>query len=105
MTAFMKAADADGDKRISLTEYAGVFAVKVQTCLSRDQEIELRQQFSLLDRNGDGYISRSELRAVAQTMPYCSKLLMDTFAAADLDGNGSISFEEFINQIKGEGSE
>jgi Ca2+-binding EF-hand superfamily protein len=93
---FLEAADADGDKRVSLSEYVDVVAHRASSALSKEEEEALRRQFALLDNNGDGYISKSELRAAAKAIPTASKYLLEVFARADLDGDGTISFEEFV---------
>ena len=96
----LKAADADGDKRISLTEYVDVFADQVRLKLSPEEEEKVRQQFALLDDNGDGYISKSELRKAAKTLGFTNNMLVQTLDLADLDGDGTISFEEFVRLMQ-----
>ena len=100
MKALLAAADADGDKRISLTEYARVFADDLKKRVSPQEEEVLRKQFALLDDNGDGYISKSELRKSAKTLGFTSAELLQTLALADMDGDGTISFEEFVSLMQ-----
>ena len=65
---------------------------------------ELRQTFDKIDNNGDGWIVDSEfaslLHALDQDMSDDECLL--AFEATDSDGDGSISFEEFIEWWTGE---
>jgi Ca2+-binding EF-hand superfamily protein len=100
MAALLKAADADGDKKISLTEYVSVFADDLKKRVSPAEEESLRKQFALLDNNGDGYISKSELRKSAQLLQFTSAQLVETLKMADMDGDGTISFEEFVSLMQ-----
>ena len=96
----LKAADADGDKRVSLSEYVNVFADTIKVVLSPEEEQQLRAQFALLDDNGDGYISKSELRKQCKSTGLTNKHVVATLQAADLDGDGTISFEEFVQLMQ-----
>ena len=59
---------------------------------------ELKQRFHACDSNGDGWIVNAEfsalLRALDQDMSEDECLL--AFELTDQDGDGSISFEEFM---------
>jgi Ca2+-binding EF-hand superfamily protein len=72
--------------------------------LSTEQLAELRQNFDLVDRNGDGWIIGGEFIALLQSLD--EELSRDecllAFEATDADGDGSISFEEFIEWWTGE---
>lgn len=58
---------------------------------------EVREQFAFFDRNGDGYIEKSELKKGLKMLnqkmdkAQMKRMIKD----ADLDGDGKISFEEF----------
>uniref|UniRef100_J3LU33 EF-hand domain-containing protein n=1 Tax=Oryza brachyantha TaxID=4533 RepID=J3LU33_ORYBR len=62
-------------------------------------EGELRDAFGVFDRDGDGYVSAGELRAVLRRLGMeegarhgdCARMI----AAYDGDGDGRISFREF----------
>eukprot|EP00931_Biecheleriopsis_adriatica_P039070 TRINITY_DN22343_c0_g1_i1.p1 TRINITY_DN22343_c0_g1~~TRINITY_DN22343_c0_g1_i1.p1 ORF type:complete len:314 (+),score=53.87 TRINITY_DN22343_c0_g1_i1:60-1001(+) len=64
---------------------------------------ELRQQFSQLDRNKDGTLSISELRAVFEQIVtgkrLSSKGLHRLFDHVDRDGNGAVDIDEFIQWV------
>jgi Ca2+-binding EF-hand superfamily protein len=66
--------------------------------LNTDELAELRQSFDSCDSNGDGWIIVSEfsslLRALDQDLSEDECLL--AFEMTDGDGDGSISFEEFM---------
>jgi Ca2+-binding EF-hand superfamily protein len=72
--------------------------------LSTVELAELRETFDKVDRNGDGWILGTEfaalLRALDQDLSEDECLL--AFEATDNDGDGSISFEEFIGWWTGE---
>jgi calmodulin len=72
--------------------------------LSTDQLADLRQNFDVVDRNGDGWIVESEFIALLQSLD--RDLSRDecllAFEATDDDGDGKISFEEFMEWWTGE---
>uniref|UniRef100_F1LFS6 Calmodulin n=1 Tax=Ascaris suum TaxID=6253 RepID=F1LFS6_ASCSU len=61
---------------------------------------QLYEQFLLFDKDKDGYIQRSEMigivceLALGEVFP--RKLIDQIFEEADVDGDGRISFEEFV---------
>jgi calmodulin len=61
----------------------------------QDDEIELRESFRVFDKNGDGYITASELRQVMLTLG--EKLTDDEvnemIREADVDGDGKVNYE------------
>ncbi|CAJ0945324.1 unnamed protein product, partial [Mesorhabditis belari] len=60
---------------------------------------DLRGIFREFDLNGDDFIQKEELRAVMQKMGQAptEEELEAMFSAADKDGDGNISFEEFLS--------
>ena len=54
--------------------------------MGRNSEKEHFEAFKDFDRNGNRFISESELREVAESM----------INAADVDGDGQINYEEFV---------
>ncbi|OWF37204.1 Calmodulin [Mizuhopecten yessoensis] len=69
--------------------------------LSSAQIAEYKESFSLFDKNGDGRIEAKELGTVMRGLgqnPTESELL-DIIHEADLDGNGTIDFPEFLSMM------
>ena len=75
------------------------------TPASRDaDEFELREAFKCIDLDGNGYISREELKdAVKKIMSTDSKISVqdveEMMTEADIDGNGLIDFDEFVRVL------
>lgn len=69
-------ADVDGDGRVSLQEF----------------EQRAAERFARLDRDGDGYLDRSELRGAREGLRAGGR--RGPFAAADADGDGALSLTE-----------
>jgi len=72
--------------------------------LSTKELAELRQQFDAVDANGDGWIVSGEfaglLHALDQDLTDDECLL--AFEATDEDGDGKMSFEEFMGWWTGD---
>lgn len=60
-----------------------------------DKEEELREAFRVFDRNGDGFISASELRHVMTNLgeKLTDEEVEDMIKEADLDGDGLVNYE------------
>lgn len=69
--------------------------------LSEEQIKELREAFSLFDRDGDGTISSEELGFVIRSLGQdpTDEELDSMVTMADADGNGIIDFPEFLTMM------
>ncbi|KAJ3699979.1 hypothetical protein LUZ61_003684 [Rhynchospora tenuis] len=67
--------------------------------LTPEQISEFKQAFSLFDRNNDGRITLEELEAVIHRLgQYPTRVeLLEMIREVDIDGNGTIEFNEFTN--------
>jgi len=70
----------------------------VREHLTEAQKIEYKEAFAIFDKNGDGSISRDELKVVLDalgtntTEENLDKLIMEV----DMDNNGEIDYDEFL---------
>ncbi|WAR00649.1 CALM-like protein [Mya arenaria] len=93
----IKEVDDDGNGQIDFEEFVSLMTTKTQEAraqISRD-EAELREAFKVFDQNGDGKISCKELKAVLSSIgeKMTERDFADLIREADMDGDGSISFE------------
>lgn len=91
--------DEDGNGQIDFDEFVGLMTSKMKEA-SRD-ETEMREAFKVFDRNGDGKISCKELKYVLTSIGenLTDAEFADLIREADIDGDGSISFDEFSNVL------
>ncbi|XP_052224744.1 neo-calmodulin-like [Dreissena polymorpha] len=100
--SIIREVDDDGNGQIDFEEFVSLMTTKSQDARSATRdESELREAFKVFDQNGDGKISCKELKAVLNSIG--EKMTEREFAAlireADIDGDGSISFDEFSKVI------
>jgi len=90
--------DIDGSGTIDFNEFVNLVMLQRENA---KREQELKQAFSVFDRDGNGYISCAELKFVMQTL--CPDITEEEahgmIAEGDCDGDGQISYEEFAKLI------
>lgn len=87
-----KGADSDGDNRVGLDEYVAYFSVDAHVRAYLD---ELRVQLlAMMDRDGDGQISRAEYVANARIAGASEPDATEVFGRLDRDGDGFLSQAE-----------
>lgn len=86
----LEEADTDGDGSISFDE----FCCLVQP-LYDNSGAALREAFDMFDADGSGYIDREELSLMLRKLGF-EWQGSSVFAAADTDGDGKVSYEEFL---------
>ncbi|XP_023234289.1 calmodulin-alpha-like isoform X2 [Centruroides sculpturatus] len=66
--------------------------------LTEEQIAELREAFSVFDKDGDGYVTTEELGTVMRSLGQnpTDAELHDMIKEVDIDGSGSIDFPEFL---------
>ncbi|KAF8652900.1 hypothetical protein AX16_004088 [Volvariella volvacea WC 439] len=84
--------DEDGSGTIDFNEFLQLVAPKP------GDSNDLREAFKLFDKDGNGKISKSELKDMLHTMgeKVNDEELDLMISELDEDGNGEISFEEFV---------
>lgn len=57
----------------------------------------MRHIFAIFDKNGDGHISRSELKTAMKRLneKFSDSEMDQIIAQADMDGDGEVNFKEF----------
>ena len=96
----LQAADINGDGRIDYTEF--IAAAYQKDLLLSNKNLE--GAFRMLDANSDGQISKDELRAVfggGHVSGRGEQVWDEIMQQVDTDNDGSISFVEFTNAMKG----
>jgi calmodulin len=98
----MHEADINGDCKVSFLEFQSLIKSRQRLDDAIDTEQELRQAFHLIDRDQDGYISRSELKRLSNclNLNLCEDELDEIMSNADLNGDGKIDINEFLLGMK-----
>ena len=60
------------------------------------ENVELREKFDKIDKEGKGYISAQVARSAMQGVSLTDEQVERIIGVADADGNGKIDFEEFV---------
>ena len=66
--------------------------------LSTEQAAELKKAFSVMDSNGDGVVSKDELKSLLKGLgeDVTDDIVDEMIKIADENGDGKIQFEEFV---------
>ncbi|CAB4058702.1 CALM [Lepeophtheirus salmonis] len=86
--------DKDGTGSLDFPEFLKIMGKK---SYEEKAEEQIREAFKVFDRDGNGFITKSELRVVMMNLgEKLSEDEIDTMIAdADIDGDGTINYEEF----------
>ena len=92
----IRIADQDGDGEIDYDEF-----VELRSKLKGDEKEDLRKAFAVFDQVGNGSISQLELKIVLDKIGiHMSEAEVErTMSEADTDGDGEISYTEFVDVI------
>eukprot|EP00455_Lapot_gusevi_P041215 TRINITY_DN4754_c0_g1_i1.p1 TRINITY_DN4754_c0_g1~~TRINITY_DN4754_c0_g1_i1.p1 ORF type:complete len:152 (-),score=70.63 TRINITY_DN4754_c0_g1_i1:97-552(-) len=91
----VRGVDADGSGTISFEEFTVMMRGKMGEETSQD---EFRQAFATFDKDGNGYITSSELQQVMESIgdPISEEQANQMIREADADGDNRINYEEFL---------
>ncbi|GAX82523.1 hypothetical protein CEUSTIGMA_g9950.t1 [Chlamydomonas eustigma] len=108
---FMVTADKDGDERINFSEFCSLMNGLEQKRQQEDKfnivishEDEMHEAFNLIDLDGDGFLSAEELEESLRLKGVkLARVQIDEMMikAADVDGDGRLSFSEYMALMKG----
>ncbi|CAO1420024.1 unnamed protein product [Diamesa hyperborea] len=67
--------------------------------ISKSKMKEYRDAFSLFDKDDNGYLTKEELGSVMHQLGQFARVeeLQEMLAEVDVDGDGNVSFEEFVD--------
>ncbi|KAI8508559.1 PREDICTED: calmodulin-alpha-like isoform X1 [Branchiostoma belcheri] len=90
--------DADGSGTIDFPEFLMVMAKKQRDA---DNEKEIREAFRVFDKDGNGFITASELRVVMANLgeKLTDEEVDEMLDEADIDGDGHINYQEFYDMM------
>ena len=90
--------DADGNGTIDFPEFLTMMARKIKDI---DSEEEIRDAFRVFDKDGNGFISTTELRHVMTNLgeKLTDQEVNEMIGEADVDGDGQINDEEFVTMM------
>ena len=91
----MKNLDTDGSGNIDYTEFIAA-TLNQKQYLKRDV---LWSAFRVFDKDGDGTITKQELGAILKEQAD-GEVIMNMVKEVDLDGDGQISFDEFVKMME-----
>ena len=93
-------ADVDQDDygRVDFAEFLIMMARKMQ---DRDSEEDIKEAFRVFDKEGNGFITASELRHVLSNLgeTLTEKQVEEILADADVDGDGQINYDELVKMM------
>lgn len=94
--------DVDGDGEIDFQEFLEMMARKLGG-QEQNQNEELKQAFKVFDKDGDGYITATELKLVMKQLgeDLTQEQLNDMMREADTNSDGRIDFGEFCKMMGG----
>mmetsp|Transcript_91681 Transcript_91681/g.245611 ORF Transcript_91681/g.245611 Transcript_91681/m.245611 type:complete len:157 (-) Transcript_91681:85-555(-) len=102
LEAMIAEVDDDGSGEIEFPEFLQLMAKKLQ---DTDSVEEMREAFMVFDRDKSGSVTASELKHVMNNLgeQVSDEEVENMIAEADADGDGELSFDDFLQFIKKKG--
>lgn len=90
-------ADIDGSKHLEFDEFLALMIKRAPNDEGGRME-EMRHAFRVFDKNGDNFISRSELKSAMRKMgeKMSDRDIDVMIKEADLDKDGRVNYQEFV---------
>ena len=88
--------DKDDSGTIELNEFMKLMTNKIK---EQEEVNQLIEMFEVFDRNGDGLLSKDEIKNLFDSIneEISDEILEEFIKEADLDNDGKINFQEFVN--------
>ncbi|XP_028754704.1 probable calcium-binding protein CML17 [Neltuma alba] len=101
LEGFMQKADTNNNGLVEFSEFVALVAPDLLPAKSPYTEEQLKQLFSMFDRDGNGFITAAELAHSMAKLGHAltAEELTGMIKEADSDGDGRISFQEFSQAI------
>jgi len=90
--------DKDDSGTIELNEFMKLMTNKIK---EQEEVNQLIEMFEVFDRNGDGLLSKDEIKNLFDSIneEISDEILEEFIKEADLDNDGKINFQEFVNLL------
>lgn len=90
--------DEDGNGSLDFNEFTKILLRRMS---DTDRPEDLRETFTLYDKDNNGFISAAELRTIFASigMKVSDEEIEEMIREADLDGDGVLLYEEFANMM------
>ena len=98
----MNEADENDNGGIDFTEFLTMMVNFSSLLKERDGETSVRQAFQVFDRDGDGFISKEELRYALTTLgeKLDDEEFEDMTRDLDVDHEGFVCYEDLVGELK-----
>jgi len=95
LTQMVKEVDIDGNGEVDFEEFCTMMVRRME---DTDGDEEILEAFQVIDRDGDGFITESDLKDLLANLgdKVTEEEISDMIKEVDLDGDGKISFVEFL---------
>jgi len=95
LTQMVKEVDIDGNGEVDFEEFCTMMVRRME---DTDGDEEILEAFQVIDRDGDGFITESDLKDLLANLgdKVTEEEISDMIKEVDLDGDGKVSFVEFL---------